>query len=122
MTAEDDDHFWTEGNTGQSAHQIWSIVMNYDSFPFSKILTSGLQTQCIKKVLGQRRDLASNCVLLLASCVTVSLHSGSCCHTETSDLEYILNRKKINISLFSVIKKMTNNSNERRKQISVAGI
>lgn len=73
MTAEDDDHFWTEGNTGQSAHQIWSVVMNYDSFPFSKILTSGLQTQCIKKVLGQRRDLASNCVLLLASCVTVSL-------------------------------------------------
>lgn len=63
MTAEDD-HFWAEGNTGQSAHQIYSIVTNYDSFPFSKILTSGLQTQGIKKarkyVLGQNRDLASN--------------------------------------------------------------
>lgn len=49
MTVEDDDHFWTEGNTGQSAHQICSIVTDYDSFPFSKILTSGLQTQGIKK-------------------------------------------------------------------------
>lgn len=80
MTVVDDDHFWTEGSTGQSGHQICSIVTNYDSFPFSKILTSGLQTQGIKKpgekVLGQNRDLASNDVFLLASCVTMnkSLH------------------------------------------------
>lgn len=76
MTVEDDDHFWTEGNTGQSAHQICSIVTDYDSFPFSKILTSGLQTQGIKKpgkkVLGQNKDLASNYMLLLSSCVTMN--------------------------------------------------